>query len=481
MSKPFSFADVELDVSLGSKPQQERAEPDTPFRVLILGDFSGRANRGLFETRLGSRRPVPIDRDNFDAALEKLRPELLFPLTESPALGIRFKGLDDFHPDRLFERLDLFRALRETREKLADSATFAAAAAALQPAPPSAAPAPAAKISLDDLLDEEGSHADASRALDDWSAMIRDIVAPHLVPGADPRQAEMISKVDAATSEAMRALLHQPAFQELEAAWRAVFFLIQRLETGPELKLYLLDVSKAELAAELEAARNDLRESDLWRLLVQQTVGTPGGQPWAVLASDYFFNQTPGDLKLLARLGAIAHEAGAPFLAGSSPRMLENVTTSAFCQIRKLPQAPWIGLALPRFLLRLPYGSETSPTEQFAFEEVQGVPEHESYLWGNPVFACVCLLGEAFSRAGWDMRPGSVGEIRGLPLHVYSEDGETKVKPCAEVLMTEQGAEALLENGIMPLASLREQDAVRLIRFQSIADPPARLAGRWSG
>jgi type VI secretion system protein ImpC len=482
MPKPFTFADVKLDVNPGSQPQPERAEPDSPFRVLILGDFSGRANRGLFETRLGTRRPVPVDRDNFEAVLEKMRPELAFSLATSSALSIRFKELEDFHPDRLFARLDLFQALRETRERLADSATFAAAAAALQPAPaPPPTPVAPAKVTLDDLLDEDGARPEPARAPDHWSAMIRDIVAPHLVPGSDPRQAEMISKVDAATSEAMRALLRQPAFQELEAAWRAVFFLVQRLETGAELKLYLLDVSKSELAAELEAARDDLRLSDLWRILVEETVRTPGGQLWTVLAGDYFFNHSPGDLKLLARVGAIAREAGAPFLAGSSPKMLENITASAFLQIRKLPQAPWIGLALPRFLLRLPYGKDTSPAESFAFEEVQAAPEHESYLWGNPAFACVCLLGEAFNRAGWDMRPGVVREIGGLPLHVYREDGESKVKPCAEVLMTEQGADALLENGIMPLASLREQDTVRLIRFQSIADPAAALAGRWHG
>jgi type VI secretion system protein ImpC len=488
MSKPFSFADVELDVNPGTKTPQQAADPETPFRILVLGDFSGRANRGVFETRKGSRRAVPIDRDNFDAVLEKLRPELIFPLagSQSPALAVRFKDLDDFHPDSLFERVDVFQALRGLREKLSDRATFAAAAATLRPAEPPPPPPPAAapsKITLDDLLDDNGGGGAPApaRALDEWSAMLRDIVAPHLVPGADPRQAEMIANVDAAASEAMRTLLHQPAFQELEAAWQAVFFLVRRLETDAGLKLYLLDVSKVELAAELESARDDLRVSDLWRILVEETVGTPGGQPWAALAGNYSFAQSPGDLKLLARLGAIAQRAGAPFLAATSPRMLENITASAFCQIRKLPQAPWIGLVLPRFLLRLPYGRETSPADQFAFEEFGPTPEHESYLWGNPAFACVYLLGEAFNRAGWDMRPGLVGEIDGLPLHVYKEDGESKVKPCAEVLMTEQTAEALLENGIMPLATLRDRDTVRLIRFESIADPLAPLAGRWRG
>ena len=484
MPKPSSFADVELAVNPGAKTLGQPVEPETPFRVLILGDFSGRANRGVLETRAGSRRPVRIDRDTFDAVFEKLRPELLFPLagSPSPALAIRFKELDDFHPDRLFERVDVFQALRGLRERLSDSETFAAAAAALRPAEAPAPPAAPAKITLDDLLDEsDGAATGPARALDDWSAMLHDLVAPHLVPGIDPRQTELIAKVDAATSEAMRALLHQPAFQELEAAWRAVFFLVRRLETGSDLKLYLLDVSKAELAAELETARDDLRHSELWRMIVEESVGTIGGQPWAVLAGSYSFSQSVADLKLLARLGAVAREAGAPFLAATSPQMLENIGAGAFSQIRKLPQAPWIGLALPRFLLRLPYGKETAPVELFDFEECTSAPEHESYLWGNPIFACVYLLGEAFQRAGWDMRPGLAREIDGLPLHVHKEDGESRAKPCAEVLMTEEGAEALLENGVMPLASIRNQDTVRLIRFQSIADPLAPLAGRWRG
>jgi type VI secretion system protein ImpC len=482
MPNPSSLADVELAVSPGEKAQAKPIEPETPFRVLVLGDFSGRANRGLVETRVGSRRAIRIDRDSFDAVFEKLRPELIFPLagSQSPALAVHFRELDDFHPDRLLERVDVFQALRGLRERLNDSSTFAEAAEALRPAEPPPPPAAPAKFTLDDLLDDSnGGSAATVRALDEWSAMLHDLVAPHLVPGVDPRQAELIAKVDAATGEAMRALLHEPAFQELEAAWRALFFLVRRLETGPDLQVHVLDVSKAELGEELEAARDDLRRSALWRLVVEESVGTLGGQPWALLAGSYSFTQSPADLKLLARLGAMAREAGAPLVAATSPRMLENITAGAFRQIRKLPQARWIGLALPRFLLRLPYGKETAPVESFAFEEFGPAPEHESYLWGNPAFACAYLLGEAFRRAGWDMQPGLVQEIDDLPLHVHKEDGESRVKPCAEVLMTEDGAEALLENGVMPLASIRDRDTIRLIRFQSIAEPLAPLAGRW--
>jgi len=254
MSKPYSFSKVDIDVDAGSQPSREVPEPETPFRILILGDFSGRANRGICEPTLVGRRPIPVDRDNFEEVLERLLPELRL----TPQVSLRFRELEDFHPDRIFERVELFKALRETREKLSDRSTFAAAAAALQPPEPAAPPAsaPPAKVSLDDLVEETGTRQAErpARALDQFQTLVRDLVAPHLVPRADPRQAEYIAQVDAATSEAMRGLLQRPEFQELEAAWRGLFFLVRRLETDVELKLYLLDVSKDELAAGLGQA-----------------------------------------------------------------------------------------------------------------------------------------------------------------------------------------------------------------------------------
>jgi type VI secretion system protein ImpC len=145
-----------------------------------------------------------------------------------------------------------------------------------------------------------------------------------------------------------------------------------------------------------------------------------------------------------------------------------------------LTQANWLGLALPRFLLRLPYGKQTESTETFAFEEFLAAPRHEDYLWGNPALACAYLLGEAFSESGWNLRPGEINEINGLPAHVYRADGESVLKPCAEALLTEDAAEAILDQGLMPLLSMKGSDSVRSVRFQSIAEPAAPFAGRWS-
>jgi type VI secretion system protein ImpC len=94
--------------------------------------------------------------------------------------------------------------------------------------------------------------------------------------------------------------------------------------------------------------------------------------------------------------------------------------------------------------------------------------------------ACACLLAQAFQRDGWRMRPGSISEIDGLPAHVYTTPGgDSELKPCAEVLLTEDAAGILLNSGFMPLATLKGTDRVRLVRFQSVARPNAPLEGKW--
>ena len=517
MAGRFSLGEVNVDVSVGRDRAPCHADPDTPFRIAILGDFSGRVNRSICEVGAGlaNRRVVALDRDNFDEVLAKLGAGIDLPIDDRP-LSLRFVELDDFHPDRIFERVEIFQKLRQMRQRLADPETFAEmlremrlgpahAAEAAKPLTPPGPPRPVhadiGRLTSGSVLEQalaategqpEGSRP--SRAPDELRTFVERVVEPHLVAAADPRQAEMIAAVDRATGAQMRALLHVPDFQALESAWRALFWLVRNVQTNERLKLYLLDVSKAELAADLATA-DDLRLTGVYKLLVEQTVGTPGAEPWAVLAGNYTFGPSREDARLLGRLAKVACAAGAPFLAAASPRALgcESVSelphprdwksladsddTHAWAALRQLPEAFYLGLALPRFLLRLPYGKNTDRTELFDLEEMPPIPVHADYLWGNPVFACAFLLAQAFSEYGWEMRPGTHSEIDGLPLHTYREDGESRLMPVAEVLLTEDAVEQILDHGLMPLVSLQGRDAVRLARFQSIADPPTSLAG----
>jgi type VI secretion system protein ImpC len=508
MVRPFDFGRVELSV----RPGGARGVPreDTPFLIVVLGDFNGGQSSG----NLADRPMLTVDRDNLDQLMAKLAPAIRLPMDGGEAVSLRFRELEDFHPDRLFERAEIFHRLRELRRRVADPATFGAAAeelglgAAPQPAAQTTAAAtPAASVAagmvertgrlLDDVIEEaESGETRPSRRPDELQEFVQRVTRPHLVAQADARQANVLRMIDGALSAQMRALLHVPALQALESAWRAVDFLVRRVETGAQLKLYLVDITKEELAADLLSS-SDLHQSQTYKLLVEKTVGTPGADAFSLLIGDYTYGAGRDDVEALRRLAKIAQAAGAPFVAGASPRLLgcasiadaphprewstplQPEVAEAWDTLRRSPEAACVGLALPRFLLRLPYGKETDPIESFDFEEMPDTPEHEDYLWGNPAFAGALLLAQSFSDDGWQMRPGTHGEIDRLPLHIYKHDGESELKPCAETLLTEEAAQKILECGLMPLVSLKGQDAVELVRFQSIKEPLHALEGTW--
>ena len=515
MVRPFDFGEVHL--TAGGREVPAIAESGTPFCVAILGDFSGRTSCGPSEPgSLASRRPTLIDRDNFDEVLSKLSPKIQLRIGGAGPVELQFSELDDFHPDRLFACDALFQRLRSIRSRLQDPAGFAAVAKELGLAggtsvpakqqasgrPPSLAAA-APQLAAGSLLDQtiEQTEAEVSggrheRTPDELREFVRRVTEPHLTASQDPRLGEVQEAIDRALSAQMRAVLRAPDFQALEAAWRAVFLLVRRIETSSELKLYLIDISKEELAADLQSS--DLRGTSVYRLLVEKSVGTPGADPWAVIAGNYTFGPEREDAELLGKLAKIAAAAGAPFLAAASPRLLGCTSLAAtpeprdwqppqdaegpaaWAALRRLPEASSVGLALPRFLLRLPYGRSTDRIESFDFEEMPDKPAHENYLWGNPAFGCALLLAQSFSENGWQFRTMLHSTLDGLPLHVYKQNGESVLQPCAEALLTERAAEQILEAGLMPLVSLKGKDVARLVRFQSIAEPLQALAGRWN-
>ena len=486
------------------------------MRILLMGDFSGRANRGLLESgsALAERPVVPVDIDNFEDVLFRFAPRLRLPLAEAAGQGVTigFRRLEDFHPDELYKRLEPFQALRRMRARLLDPASFEAAAAELRSGfdlpdttPAEAAPAEERLVeddeaTLERLLgrrpaDRPQARPGAGRA-PDLTPFIKRIIAPHIAPSAPPHQDVYIAAVDEAIGGQMRALLHHPALQALEAAWRGVDRLTGGLETGEELKLYLLDVTKEELAADIQGAGGDMASCGLHRLLVEQGSETLGGEPWSLLAGDYSFGTGAGDLALLAALGALGSRAGGPFVAAAHPgilgcRSLHETPDPAdwkgtdagagkgWRALRGSPMAPWIGLALPRLLLRLPYGAKTDSVEGFEFEEFPAEPGHEAYLWGSPAFACALLIGRAFQERGWSMEPGDCLDIDDLPAHIRTGEDGPVMQPCAEVCLGERAMQAILGRGLMPFLSHRNRNAVRLARFQSIAEPPTALAGPW--
>ena len=506
---------IEFEFRFGGPRKAPDLSPDEdrPFRLLILADLGGRASRGggVNGGPLAERKPLRIDVDNFDAVFRRLEPALELPAAgdDGETLPVEFGELDDFHPDALFDRLAPFAALRESRARLMDPATFAEAAAELK-----RDAAPAKAPGADEPKDEKegdtlerllgrrpetpaGAREDEMARRAGIDALIHRIVAPHVVPDTRDEQQQLLSAIDQAVTDGMRAVLHAPAFQALEASWRSVHGLVTGLETGEELQIHVLDVTRDELAADVAAAGQDLEQTDLHGLLIDRGISLPGAHPWSALVGDFSFGEAEEDLRLLAALGAIASRCGGPFLAAASPSLLgcRDVATiadtaawnrpdddepSGWEALRASPFARWIGLALPRTLLRLPYGGRGEQTDRFAFEELGSGSEHDSYLWGNPAYGCALLLGLAFQESGWSLEPGDLLDLEDLPGHVVERDGERALQPCAEIWLGERAATAILARGLMPLMSRRDRNAARLARFQSVAEPTAPLAGPWS-
>ena len=505
MSQSSDPIKVQMFSRAASDASAARPSEDAPFKLLVVADFSGRASRGICEP-LAGRRPKKVDRDDLDDVLAKLGPELdLATRAEGERRRLTVRSLDDLHPDTLWESLDVFGDLRSLRRRLSNPDTFATAAAEVRgaaPVPSSAPEEPAAATPEPTPIPGGGSLLDATLAETDAAisagtgstlvdAILRDLVIPR-VP-ATPGQDDLIAGVDDAAAEEMRALLGTPELRRLESAWRAMELLVRRLETDSKLQVWIFDATPEELVRDV-VPHEDPRTSGLWRALFEPDAAD-GAPRWAMWTSlDLTFGGSPKQAALLSRFARVAAAATAPFVAAAREDLAGCASLAASADpddwstpapdskkawdaLRGLIDSSWVLLALPRMLLRAPYGKKTSPLERFHFEELSNPPLHEEFLWGSGAIAPTIALAEAYTQDGWGLSPEGQWEIDRLPLPVYDEHGETDVKPCAEVVLSERASNTLRTSGVVPLATVRGTDKVRFGPLMSLAGTP--IAGRW--
>jgi len=465
---------MEFELQLGKRGELGRRSPaDGTRRLLVLGDFAGRGSRGDVAARepLATRTIVRVPQpDGIDAAIRALSPVLALPASIAGAAGaLEISSLEDFHPDALFRRLSVFR---DPPRAAAPAGTVAVGegdaddVARLLGKRPAAAPQPTASSTVDDLIGKIiGSHVASA-------------------PADAPLDAVALGRV-------MRAVLQEPAFQALEASWRALELLVSRADE--EIEIALLDVTRAELVADLlpggDVAGDALESSGL----VSRVLSPPGGRVFAALIGDFAFGPGAEDCALLARLGALGAAARAPFVAGAAPalvsagcRSLAGAGDPARWQalapddarrwqaLRRSSPAASVGLVLPRFLARAPYGAKTTAIDAFAFEEIEGRPDPEALCWGGSAFLVALALARGEDADGSE-------EIDDLPFFSFRSEGDLEMYPTAEVFWGQKAMDATLARGLMPVLSARDRNVVRLPRLQSISDPPRALGGGAAG
>jgi len=490
MPRPITDGHLKIDLSLQPADVLTPADDDTFFPMVILGDFSGRANRSADSPGIVAQ----IDCDNFEKVFARFDVSLHLAAAGlgSEKQTVRFGQLEDFHPDELIHQIKPFSRLFDLRGRLLDPARAQGAvteaeailrAEVAEPTPLTATSTETTEELLTRLLGKPSStEPKRPPAVSKLDELIKQIVAPSVVPGPSIEQSQLVQLIENKLSKELRDILHDPHFQALESAWRGIDFLTR--ETGEKIQIYLVDIEKAELASLV--AGSDFRNMALFKHLDQIAP--------TVLLGLYTFGSE--DHALLGSLGAFAAALQTTLVGAASPQLVgcnsfgsqpdsdEWISIpglTEFDALRRMTQSAHLGLLMPRFLLRQPYGPDSDPIESFSFQEMTDSSEHESSLWGNPALLCGYLLADAFAAQGWDLDTSEGGQIFGLPVYTFTTGGETQAKPCAEAWLSEKAAELISRRGFIPVTSIRGRDAVEIEALQAFSLPPKPLIIRSRG
>ncbi|WP_424985097.1 type VI secretion system contractile sheath small subunit [Microbulbifer sp. S227A] len=499
-AKPAGEAEFAFGVLTGDRPDAERLNRKR-FRIALMGDFSGRAARGVVETgeALAARAPVPLDPDTLEEVIKSFATTLVLPIGKDGAgVELRLNELDDLHPDELYETVPILSELRALRAQLASGSTATNAAERLKAwgeahgtpvAPPrsksggTAMPANLKLSEFQKLIGDTGATLTAASPVED---LIAQIVGPHVRAVADADTVAMQQAVDAALAAAMRLILHHPEFQAVEAQWRSLDLIARSIEADDTLEVILYDISAEEIGADLAAA-DELAQSGLVRLLTETPLDPETGRGgYSAIVGLYSFEETPPHAELLGRIARVAAHVDAPFLAALSPGFMETakedrhpLVATAWDGLRAMPEAGHLGLAAPRFLLRRPYGAKSEPVYAFEFEEFTMAEGLRGMLWANPVVLVAILLAKSFRQNGAHMGLGSIMSLGDMPYHFVTDQyGDQVALPCTERNLTLDKVEKVMARGVMPVVSIKGRDEIRLASFQSLAG--GDILGPWS-
>ena len=304
----------------------------------------------------------------------------------------------------------------------------------------------------------------------------------------------IIAEIDRKLTEQINLILHHAEFQKLEGAWRGIHSLVNNTETDEMLKIRVLNISKNDLGKALKRFKGTAwDQSPLFKSVYEAEYGTFGGEPFGCLVGDYYFDQTPPDVELLGELSKTCAAAHTPFIAGASPTLMQmnswqelanprDLTKifltpeyAAWRSLRESEDSRYIGLAMPRYLARLPYGAKTSPVEEFDFEEETGAADHAKYTWANSAYAMATNITRSFKLYGWCSRIRGIesgGAVEGLPVHTFpTDDGGVDMKCPTEIAITDRREAELAKNGFMPLLHRKNSDFAAFIGAQSLQKP----------
>jgi type VI secretion system protein ImpC len=301
---------------------------------------------------------------------------------------------------------------------------------------------------------------------------------------------ELIAELDKKLSRQVDQVLHNPAFQKLESAWRSLKFLVDRTDFRENVKIQVMNVSKEDLLSDFQDSP-EITKSGLYKNVYTAEFGQFGGQPFGAIVSNYEFGPGTQDVALLQYVASVASMAHAPFIGGVSASffgledysklpdlkdlsgIFESPTYTKWRGFRESDDSRNVALVMPHFLLRTPYGVDTVPAKKFAYnEDVSG--GNTSFMWGNASFAFASRLTASFAQYRWAANiigPQGGGAVENLPIYNYEAMGEIQTKIPTEVLISERREFELAEQGFIALAMRKNSDNAAFFSANSCQKP----------
>lgn len=304
----------------------------------------------------------------------------------------------------------------------------------------------------------------------------------------------LIAEIDKKLSQQINHIIHHPDFQQLEGSWRGLSHLVHNSDTDKNLKIRVLNISKKELGRTLKLYKGvGWDQSPVFKKIYEEEYGQFGGEPFGCLIGDFYFDHTPPDVELLGEMAKISAASHCPFITGASPSVMQmeswqelsnprdltkifsNTEYISWLRLRESEDARYLGMVMPRYLARLPYGIRSNPVDDFHFEEETEGATHSKYTWTNAAYAMATNINRSFSEYGWCTAIRGVesgGAVEGLPCHAFpSDDGGTDMKCPTEVGISDRREAELAKNGFIPLVHRKHSDFAAFIGAQSLQKP----------
>jgi type VI secretion system protein ImpC len=301
----------------------------------------------------------------------------------------------------------------------------------------------------------------------------------------------LIAAIDKKLSDQVNLIIHHEDFQKLEGSWRGLKYLVDNSDPDEMLKIRVLNISKKELHKTMRRYKGaGWDQSPIFKKLYEEEYGQFGGEPYGCLVGDYFFDHSAPDVELLGEMARVAAAAHAPFIAGASPNLMQmtswqelsnprdltkifsNTEYTGWRSLRESDDSKYVGLAMPRYLSRMPYGAKTNPVDEFDFEEDTEGGTHAKYTWSNSAFAMAANINRSFKEYGWCTSIRGVesgGAVTDLPAHAFpSDDGGVDLKCPTEIAISDRREAELAKNGFMPLVHRKNSDLAAFIGAQSL-------------